>query len=189
MISSDEARQSLLEVENTQRQSWQAIGYNRSSPFLLTLTLGLFWLSCYSATQFWPQHIPTIWGGGMVLFSGVMFWLSLQSRQSAVTPQVQRINRNMGIMFGLIVPAFAVASILVMWPVSGLKIGAFLPLLYAAIYTGMGLWMGQRYVIVGVAVFAATLAGYYLLREYFSLWMAIVCGGSMILTGLWLRNA
>ena len=186
-LTQDEAAQSLADAEDIQRRSHQAIGYSRSSPFLLIV--GLFWLLCYGATQFWPQQSAWIWGAGTLLFSVVMIWLSLQSRHRVHDARSRRINRNLGLMFGVIVPAFAVASIAVMWPLHGLRIGAFLPLLYAAIYTGMGLWLGTRYVIVGVTVFIATLVGFYLVRDYFAIWMAVFGGGSMILTGLWLRQA
>jgi hypothetical protein len=186
-LTQDEAAQSLASAEEIQRRSREAFGYSRSSPYLLTL--GAFWTLCYGATQFWPQHSAWIWGIGTVVFGFAMTWLSYRSRQGTQNARSREMNRNIGIMFGVIIPAFAVASIAVMWPVYGLKIGAFLPLLYAALYTGMGLWLGRRYVIVGITVFVATLIGFYFVREYFALWMAAFGGGSMILTGLWLRKA
>jgi len=185
-LTPDQAAQSLAEVESTQQRSRQAIGYSHSSPFLLVV--GLFWLACYGATQFWPQHTGLIWGWGCAVFGAAMIGLMLRTRRARLDARGRAINRNIGIMFGIIVPVFAIATVAVMWPVGGLRIGAFVPLLYASIYTGMGLWMGPRYVVVGVAVFIGTLVGYYFLKEYFSLWMAVIGGGSMLLTGLWLRR-
>jgi hypothetical protein len=47
---------------------------------------------------------------------------------------------------------------------------------------------GTRYVVSGIAVAALTLAGFFLLKQHFLLWMAAVGGGAMILAGLWLRR-
>jgi hypothetical protein len=186
-ITPTEAAHSLAEAESTLRRSQQAIGYSRSSPFLLTL--GVFWIVCYGTAQFWPERISLIWGCGMAFFTPIMIWLAVRSQRMAANPRSQSINRNFSIIFGLILPAFTVASIAVMWPIGGLRIGVFIPLIYASLYTGMGLWLGQRYVIAGITVFAATLMGFYFLRDYFAVWMAVVGGGSFVLTGLWLRKA
>jgi hypothetical protein len=36
---------------------------------------------------------------------------------------------------------------------------------------------------------ASTQVAYFYLREYFFHWMALVGGGSLLLTGLWMRKA
>ena len=58
-----------------------------------------------------------------------------------------------------------------------------------AIYAAIGLWLGLRYILAGAFMAAATLGAYFFLREYFFFWMALVGGGSLILTGFWLRRA
>ena len=67
--------------------------------------------------------------------------------------------------------------------------GAFVPMLMAAIYMVMGLWLGWRYSAIGGALAVLTLGGFFLLPVHFLLWMAFVGGGALILTGLWLRSA
>jgi hypothetical protein len=44
-------------------------------------------------------------------------------------------------------------------------------------------------VVAGVLVAALTLAGFFLLKDNFFLWMAGVGGGSLILAGYWFRQA
>ena len=110
------------------------------------------------------------------------------TRNQVVSEGSRRIGKNLSIVFSFILPAFTGACIAIMHP-GPIQIGAFIPLIYAALYTGMGLWLGQRYVVVGVTIFIATLVGFYFMQPYFAIWMAVVGGGSMILTGLWLRKA
>jgi hypothetical protein len=66
--------------------------------------------------------------------------------------------------------------------------GAYWPLLLSAIYASMGLWMGARYILLGAFLAAATLAAYLFFKEFFFVWMAVVGGGSILLTGLWMRH-
>jgi hypothetical protein len=92
--------------------------------------------------------------------------------------------------FGLapILFAFIAGTYAVMSPVSGEQQAAFIPLLVGAIYAGMGLWLGVRFIIAGAVVTALTLGGYFWLHEHFQLWMAFVGGGALILAGLWFRR-
>jgi hypothetical protein len=89
--------------------------------------------------------------------------------------------------FGLIF-AFSFALFSVMHP-HARQVGAYWPLLFGCIYAGAGLWTGTRYVVAGVVLFVATLVGYFFLRDYFFFWMAAFGGGTLILTGFWMRRA
>jgi hypothetical protein len=53
----------------------------------------------------------------------------------------------------------------------------------------MGLWFDNRFMIIlGLALTAATLVGFYILRDIYCLWMAVVGGGTMFGTGLYIRS-
>ncbi len=71
----------------------------------------------------------------------------------------------------------------------GQEIAAFIPLLMAALYVIRGLWSGWRYSAIGIGLAALSLGGFFFLHHYFLLWMALVGGGTLILTGLWLHRA
>jgi len=73
--------------------------------------------------------------------------------------------------------------------IDGAQIGALIPLLFAWIYIVMGVWMGWRFALAGVALGALTLGGFFLIHQHFLLWMAFVGGGTLVATGLWLRRA
>ena len=103
-----------------------------------------------------------------------------------------RRNSKSGARFGLlfvIIWLFVAAIFAVLAPRSTLQVGAFFPLLFAAIYAAIGLWLGLRYILVGAFMAAATLIAFFFLRDVFFFWMAPVGGGSLLLTGFWLRQA
>ena len=84
--------------------------------------------------------------------------------------------------------AFLIATYSIMQP-GPREQGAFVPLAIAAIYAGVGLWLGVRYVLLGAAVAGLTLLGYFEIQQHFYLWMAAVGGGGLIVSGLWMRSA
>jgi hypothetical protein len=90
---------------------------------------------------------------------------------------------------GAAIFGFVAATYYVMAPSSGPQFGAFPALVMALAYLLVGLWRGPRWIVVGLVVGASTVVGYGLLREYFMLWMAAVGGGSLLLTGFWMRAA
>jgi hypothetical protein len=57
------------------------------------------------------------------------------------------------------------------------------------LYAIAGLWLGYAFVLIGVGISILTLIGYfYVGGEAFSLWMAFVNGGGLLLGGLWMRR-
>ena len=68
-----------------------------------------------------------------------------------------------------------------------LLFGAFSAAVVASAFGG--LWLGLRLVVAGTVLGLLTLGGYFLLRDYFLLWMAVVGSGALLLAGVWLRRA
>ncbi len=64
----------------------------------------------------------------------------------------------------------------------------FWPTLLSFILFLVSLWIGRAFAIVGRALFAATLTGYFVAGDYLHLWMAGATGGAMIAGGFWLRR-
>ena len=180
-LSSKEAAETLSDVEHASRRSAQAFGYRKASPHLILW--GLVWLIGYSATDLRPADAGLIWLGLVAAGSAVSFLLGWSGGGRAGATNSWR-------MLGLvaIVLAFIGATFAIFGHVSGMQIGVFTPILVGAIYAGMGLWLGLRFVVTGLAIIALTLGGYFYLPEHFALWMAFVGGGGLILAGIWLRK-
>ena len=66
--------------------------------------------------------------------------------------------------------------------------GAFWPLYFMMFYCIAGLWFGTIFIVIGLAMTALTLVGYFFVGAAFLLWMAVVNGGGLILGGLWMRR-
>jgi hypothetical protein len=181
MISKQEARAALTEAETAARRSREIYGYSRSAPYCFIW--GAAWFLGYmgqavlsGAQSAWTWPIALLGGAGACALVGLS--------------QKRRDARPMGRVWLLFVVIYAFSfSLFAVFRPTGLEIGAYWPLLCAALYAGVGLWGGIRYVIVGAALAVLTLFGFFALRDQFYVVMAIAGGGSLVLTGLWLRRA
>ena len=182
MISAEQAADALKDVTATERRSAEIYRYQRFSPYLFLW--GAVWLAGYSATELWPRYSGWIWIGliALALCVSIAIGRKTPSNDSALRTSCRVAS------FFFIVWGFIAATYAVMGPVSGLQQGAFPPLLMAAIYMTLGLWMGWRLTIAGAAVGALTLGGFFYLPQHFLLWEALVGGGALILSGLWFRK-
>ena len=180
-LSSREAAETLSDVERASRRSARAFGYRKASPHLIVW--GLVWLAGYSATDLRPADASLIWLALIVAGGAISFFLG---RSGGSRAGAQNSWRYLGLVAILFV--FIAATYTLMWPVSDPQQGAFIPLLFGTIYAGVGLWLGMRLVITGVAMIVLTLGGYFFLHEHFLLWQAFVGGGGLILAGIWFRT-
>jgi hypothetical protein len=179
-LSSKEAAETLSDVEQAARRSARAFGYSKAAPHLIMW--GVIWVIGYSATDLRPADAGLIWLALVVAGCTIGFLLG-RSDSSAGAKYSWRF---LGI--AAILCLFIGATYTLMWPVSGSQTGAFIPLLFGTIYAGVGLWLGMRFLITGVAMIVLTLGGYFYLHEHFLLWQAFVGGGGLILAGIWFRT-
>ena len=181
MLSRDEATASLKDIQRTQGRSVEAYGYASGAPFLILW--GAIWFLGYGATDLVPQYANWSWPALIVVGFAASAAIGMRTKSG---------NARQGLRFmatWLAMAAYVTATMAVMHPTRDEQMGAFIPLLVAFIYVVMGIWMGLRFVIAGVAIAALTLGGYFLLASHFSLWMAFVGGGTLVATGMWLRKA
>jgi hypothetical protein len=67
-------------------------------------------------------------------------------------------------------------------------LGVFWPTYVMLAYAIVGLWFGTAFFVIGLAITALTLVGYFWAGPWFELWMAAVNGGGLVLGGLWMRR-
>jgi hypothetical protein len=68
------------------------------------------------------------------------------------------------------------------------EMGTFWPIYFMLFYCIAGLWFGRAFVAIGLGVTVLTLIGYFFITSAaFLLWMAVVNGGGLIVSGLWMR--
>jgi len=69
------------------------------------------------------------------------------------------------------------------------QLSAFWPTYFMLPYIIAGLWLGSAFVIIGTAIIALTLIGYFFAGPWFLPWMALVNGGGLLLGGFWMRRS
>ena len=145
-LTSKEAAETLSDVERATRRSAQAFGYRKASPHLVIW--GLAWFVGYTGTDLWPHQSGLVWLG--VIVAGMIASTIAGSRMGR--GEAGALWRTYALIAVFIV--FISGTYAVMWPVGGLQQGAFIPLLVGAIYAGVGIWLGLRLLITGVAIMA-----------------------------------
>jgi len=182
-LSRNEAADALRDIAQTERRSSSAYGYKETAPFMFLW--GVIWFVGYSASDLRPEQSSWLWPVLVVL--GFVGSFVIGSRH----PSKAKGGTSEGwrhFASWIVVALFIFATILLFQPQDGRQVGAFVALLIGAAYAVIGIWMGTRLAIAGVAVIVLTIAGFVFLKSHFGLWMAFVGGGTLILTGAWLRR-
>ena len=180
-ISQAEAQDALRDIQRTGRASATSYGYRHGAPHLFIW--GVVWILGYGLTWLRPQYGAT-WPVLIVAGSIASFWVGWKYRAAKAKVYDWRYAETALAAFVFIVAIFAV-----MPPRTGVQAGAFFPILIALLYSLVGIWTrGGRMLVTGIVLAALTLGGYFLLRQYFIPWMAVVGGGGLILGGFWLRS-
>ena len=179
-VTRDEAAQALKEVEQTQSLSGQLLGYESAAPHFFVW--GLVWMLGYAGTNFAPDQKNLIWG--VVIGIGSLLSILLGRRQGGGgSPALWR-----SIAISCLVMAFVGGLMFAMKYFDQRQSLAVIPLAFAAFYTLFGLAVGVRFVICGLVLGFGTVLGYFLAGDFFGYWMAVVGGGCLLVTGLWLRR-
>jgi hypothetical protein len=179
-VSPEEASQALDQVAEAQARSETLYGYWRGAPHLILW--GILWTAGFGLADVFPTHVTVIWS--VVTPVGIAAGIVIDRARDG-----EPASRDW--RFAIIALAFAAfffATFSILKPHGIDQVSAFICLVVALVYVLMGLWFGLRYVLGGMLVAALTLSGFFLLHSHFSLWMASVGGGALILTGLWLRK-
>jgi hypothetical protein len=182
-LTPNEAATALRDIETTERRSASARSYKSTSPFLILW--GLLWAVGYGTTELAPQFTNPVWLG--VTIAGAIASTIIGMRvKDGGTAERKFDWRIFTVWIASLV--FLSAIFTVVGPVSGAQMGAVIPLVIAWAYVALGAWAGPRIMIIGVALGALTLLGYFEWPQHFAGWMAVVGGGTLIGTGFWLRR-
>ena len=186
-LSTDQAAESLKEIDRTGRRGARAYGYANASPHLILW--GVIWMIGYAGTDLYPHHAGLLWTA--LTFAGFLGSIAIGRVQRKDDDAHSGIKRHTGLRFlatWLAVAIFIAASFAIFGHATPQRQAAFTPLIVALIYSIFGIWKGPRFLVTGIAVGALTLGGYFLVREHLILGMAGVGGGALVLAGLWLRT-
>jgi hypothetical protein len=183
-VSSQEARESLGLIEDTQAGWRKAIGASYASGLLVLW--GAIWIVGYVCLHFSLEI------GGYVFMVldilGIGGTLLIARRRPIRGPETQAAFRSLGGLWSFLA-LYGVIWIVLFRPDDGRQLGAFLCTLCMLGYVVIGLWFKNVFMIaLALAVTALVLVGYYLLFSYFYLWAALTGGGTVLGTGLYIRR-
>jgi hypothetical protein len=193
--SRDEARAALAEVGRILDQTRQAIAHGPTAPILILW--GVIWLVADATTQFYPTAMQWLWLVLDIVGIGGSWWLATRHRLKVRRPGLRRVGVAWVILF-IYAELWICLLLPVHWPQSAAQWQAFEPTYrrltaYAHTipmfaYVVMGLWLGRFFIILGALVTALIVVGLCFIPNYFYLWLAVTGGGSLIISGVFIRT-
>jgi hypothetical protein len=180
MIDSKEAREALSDIDEMVRRVRQSQTYDIAS--LIMILWGVLVFAGNIATWLWPRDGDQIW----IAINAVGVVATLATIY--VRAEARSFDVRMLVAY-LLFFAFGYLCTKVLGDFTPRQLGTFWPIYFMLFYAIAGLWLGYAFVLIGVGISILTLIGYfYVGGEAFSLWMAFINGGGLLLGGLWMRR-
>jgi hypothetical protein len=186
-VSQENARESLSTVQDVTTQTHKAITSAYANPMLILW--GVLWIIAFTVTHFYLAYAFYIFTA-MAAIGGVgtaVTFGAFHSKAPIKDTSSQKLSWRIAALWILLCIYIAIWLFLLA-PFSGIQCNAFICTASMFAYIVMGLWFDSRFMIVlGLLLTAVTLVGFYLLRDFYCLWMAFVGGGAILGTGLYIR--
>ncbi|MFA5678534.1 MAG: hypothetical protein WC953_09040 [Pseudomonas sp.] len=177
--TAEEAAKALRDIDVIKHRAAGFQDYRAESSQLILW--GLVYLAGFSLTACFREHLLLVWT--LVTSAGLGLGALLAYRSGL---SVSIIWRYLAIVITILV--FIAVLHVIFWPITAEQ-GAMLgPLFVATLYILRGIQLRPRYTAIGCTLGFLCLVGYLFLLPVFWPWMAMACGGTLILSGLWLRS-
>lgn len=186
-ISQQNAVDSLGLIKETATRTHKVLAADYAGN--LPILWGPISMAGFSAVEVFPHRGGYIFGfldvlGALGTLIMCRRWPPGRSVRSSGSLQVARRI----LVFWLILFAYAVVWMLLLRPISGMQVGAFLVTVGMLGYVVIGLWTGSFFMLwLGLAVTALALLGFYMIPGWFNLWMALTAGSALLGAGLYVR--
>ena len=185
-ITTNDAASALHDVDSARRHSLTLFGYGLASPFLLLW--GVLWIVAGAVGALSPEIAGIGWMAvDVVGFVGTGVLIALQSRRYG--EGAGRAQSLRCIATGAVLVAFVALLLWVFAPVSDVEVLTLITLVVATAYVIAGCWMGVRYAVVGAVLAAVAVGLFHVAVDLVPVIVPFVGGGTLILSGLWMRNA
>lgn len=182
MIDPMEASRALSDIDDMVKRVRQSRIYDLASQFMVVA--GVFVVAGNLATYAVPHRAIYIWPAVNVLTVAISFVVSIFDHRRT---GVLSFDYRMFVTFVLFY-AFGVLCSSVLAQYGPREMGTFWPIYFMLFYCIAGLWFGRAFIAIGAAITVLTLVGYFFITGYaFLFWMAVVNGGGLIVSGLWMR--
>jgi hypothetical protein len=184
-ISPSEAEEALTSIQAIAKKTRQSIG--SGGTYITLIVTGIVWLVGFLSTQFLGGNIVVyIWVGLSILGSIVGTVFGIRMGKRVRSPGTAPMAKRIGLFWTLLI-LFGVAVIAIAQPTDGKQVAMLVILLIMLGQMAMGLVFSFSSTWWALLIAGLAVAGYYLLPEFFYLWMALLGGGGMIALGLHIR--
>jgi hypothetical protein len=184
-ITPNEAQESLNAIRTIMKKTKRMIASSGAYKFLFLW--GIIWVIGFASSQFVQGALAGyIWAGLDVIGGGISAFIGIRLGRTVRTesgPSGIRIGT-----FWWMLMAFCGLAILILWPIDWKQVAMVIILFVMTGWIAMGLLLSLSSVKPGLAIVALALIGYFLLPNWFFLWMAVLGGGGMIALGFYIRN-
>jgi hypothetical protein len=182
MIDSKEASAALSDINEMVARVRQSRIYELASQFMVVA--GVFVAAGDLATFVVPRSGLYIWPivNVMTILVSVVI-----SRFDHRRTGVRSFDLRTFVAF-LLFYGFGLLCSVVLGHYGPREMGTFWPIYFMLFYCIAGLWFGRAFIAIGLSIAVLTLIGYFFITGFtFLIWMALVNGGGLILSGLWMR--
>lgn len=182
MIDSKEASAALFEIDEIVRRVRQSRIYDTAS--LIAIACGVLVVAGNLVNYLVPRYGGIIWITVNLLNVVVVAAMSIVDY-----PKTGRRTVDFRVIAAfLLFFAFGILATSVIGRFGPREMGAFWPIYFMLFYCLAGLWFGWAFIAIGLSITVLTLIGYFFITGFtFLLWMAVVNGGGLIVSGLWMR--
>jgi hypothetical protein len=183
MIDSQQASEALADISEMTRRVRQSRIYNLAS--LMLIMWGALVFAGYLGSFLLPRYAGYLWAA--LNLAGVAGSFAI-SAFGYPRSGIRTFDVRMLIAF-LLFFAFGFLCTGVLGHFTPRQMSTFWPIYFMLLYIIAGLWIGQAFVVIGLGISALALVGFFLMGDWFDLWMAFVDGGGLMLGGLWMRRS
>ncbi|MBP2650998.1 MAG: hypothetical protein H6Q74_1823 [Firmicutes bacterium] len=152
-----------------------AQGYKYFLIWGIVVILGYISTLWYQPYMIWPAAVSV----------GIMVHFSLEKPYNHSQSLAKRLYF---LALVLAIAAFLVFGLLIIRTSDPIILNAYWPFQVGVIYIATGIFIGRDFILVGCWFILSTLASLYLSLPLQNIWLAISCGGCLVLTGLFLRK-
>jgi hypothetical protein len=183
-LSPAEARSALDDIQRTSALSAKATGYRRAAPHLLLW--GAIWTLGYGAPALAPQTPNWIW----LALDAIGLVGSFVIGMRTPGPVAGKTGGHTGRVFAAsaVCVLFVIATLTVMQPTQTAQLMVFPALLLGLVYGLVGVFGRSKFLWIAAAAPACALLAYFFFQPWLGLTMAVVGGGGLMLSGLWMRS-
>jgi len=186
-ITPTEAEQALEAIQAMVRKTQKAISTSGAYNFLILW--GFVWLVGFLSSHFVTGNlVGYIWMGLDILGGLGSVVLGIRLSRKVRSHSGLASGKRIG-WFWLLLFAYCVALILVASPVDGKQVAMIIVLFVMIGWVAMGLLLSVASIRWSLGITALALIGYFLLPDFFFLWMAVLGGGGMIGLGFYIRSS